>query len=412
LFADCTQTFNPGTFNETLNHQPSTLNHHPSKVIILGPAYPLRGGGIATFNERLAKEFIEEGFDTIIYTFSYQYPGFLFPGTSQYSTEPAPRGIPIKIKINSINPFNWIKVGNEINKIKPDIVVVRYWMPFMAPCLGTILRRIKKNKHTKIVCIADNIFPHEKFPLEKQLTKYFIKPVDSFITMSEKVLSDLYLLDKKKPAQFIAHPLYDNFGEKISKEEARNKLGINREDKVVLFFGFIRKYKGLDMLLEAFKKMIVAQKISNLKLLIAGEFYEDEKNYQALLNDPLIKDHLILHTNFIANAEVKYYLCAADCVIQPYRSATQSGVTPLAYHFEIPMIVTNVGGLPSLVPDKEVGLIAQPNAESIAQKIIEYFDLGENYFLPFLKEEKKKYSWEIMVQAILKLAGFSSKQES
>jgi glycosyltransferase involved in cell wall biosynthesis len=280
-------------------------------------------------------------------------------------------------------------------------------MPFMAPCLGTILRRIKKNKRTKIVCIADNIFPHEKFPLENQLTKYFIKPVDAFITMSEKVLSDLRQLDKNKPAQFIAHPLYDNFGEKISKEKARIKLGIKAEEKVVLFFGFIRKYKGLDMLLEAFKKVIVAQKISNLKLLIAGEFYEDEKNYQALLNDPLIKDHLILHTNFIANAEVKYYLCAADCVIQPYRSATQSGVTPLAYHFEIPMIVTNVGGLPSLVPDKEVGLIAQPNAESIAQKIIEYFDLGENYFLPFLKEEKKKYSWEIMVQAILKLAGFS-----
>jgi glycosyltransferase involved in cell wall biosynthesis len=388
------------------------LSYQYSKVIIIGPAYPLRGGGIATFNERLAKEFIDEGFDTTIYTFSYQYPGFLFPGTSQYSTEPAPEDIPIKIKINSVNPFNWIKVGNEIKKIKPDIVVVRYWMPFMAPCLGTILRRIKKNKRTKIVCIADNIFPHEKFPLERQLTKYFIKPVDSFITMSEKVLSDLNQLSKNKPAQFIAHPLYDNFGEKISKEDARKKLGISREDKVVLFFGFIRKYKGLDILLQAFKEVISKQKISKLRLLIAGEFYDDEKNYQSLLNDPLIKDHLILHTHFIANAEVKYYLCAADCVIQPYRSATQSGVTPLAYHFEIPMIVTNVGGLPSLVPDKEVGLIAHPNAESIAQKIIEYFDLGENYFLPFLKEEKKKYSWKIMVQAILKLAGFSSKQES
>lgn len=381
-------------------------------MIIIGPAYPLRGGGIATFNERLAKEFIDEGFDTTIYTFSYQYPGFLFPGTSQYSTEPAPKDIPIKIKINSVNPFNWIKVGNEIKKIKPDIVVVRYWMPFMAPCLGTILRRIKKNKQTKIVCIADNIFPHEKFPLERQLTKYFIKPVDSFITMSEKVLSDLNQLSKNKPAQFIAHPLYDNFGEKISKEDARKKLGISREDKVVLFFGFIRKYKGLDILLQAFKEVISKQKISKLRLLIAGEFYDDEKNYQSLLNDPLIKDHLILHTHFIANAEVKYYLCAADCVIQPYRSATQSGVTPLAYHFEIPMIVTNVGGLPSLVPDKQVGLIADPNAESIAQKIIEYFDLGENYFLPFLKEEKKKYSWKLMLQAILKLAGFSSKQES
>ncbi len=379
----------------------------PEKIIIIGPAYPLRGGGIATFNERLAKEFIDQGFDTAIYTFSYQYPSFLFPGTSQYSTEPAPQGIPIKIKINSINPFNWIKVGNELKKIKPDIVVVRYWMPFMAPCLGTILRKIKKNKHTKIVCIADNIFPHEKFPLEKLLTKYFIKPVDAFITMSEKVLADLHQINKNKRAQFIAHPLYDNFGEKISKEEARKKLGLSTDDKVVLFFGFIRKYKGLDILLEAFKKLITSQKIADLKVLIAGEFYEDEKNYQPLLNDPALKDHLILHTHFIANTEVKYYLCAADCVIQPYRSATQSGVTPLAYHFEIPMIVTNVGGLPSLVPDKKVGLVAEPNAESIAEKITEYFDLGEDHFLPFLKEEKKKYSWKVMVSAILKSADIS-----
>lgn len=372
------------------------------KIIIIGPAHPLRGGGIATFNERLAKEFIDEGFDTTIYTFSYQYPHFLFPGTTQYSTEAAPEAIPIKIKINSINPLNWIKVGNELKKIKPDIIVVRYWMPFMAPCLGTILRRVKKNKHTKIICIADNIFPHEKIPGEKLLTKYFIKPVDSFITMSEKVLSDLHQFTKNKPAQFIPHPLYDNFGEKISKEEAKKKLDINSEDKVLLFFGFIRKYKGLDILLNAIKILDAGSKNKNLKLLIAGEFYEDEKNYHQLLNDPEIKEHLILHTHFISNSEVKYYLCAADCVIQPYRSATQSGVTPIAYHFEIPMIVTNVGGLPSLVPNKKVGLIAEPNAKSIAEKIVEYFELGEDYFLPSLKEEKKKYSWENMVEAIVR----------
>jgi glycosyltransferase involved in cell wall biosynthesis len=381
------------------------------KIIIIGPAYPLRGGGIATFNERLAKEFINEGFDTTIYTFSYQYPGFLFPGTTQYSTEPAPEGIPIKIKINSINPFNWIKVGNEIKKIKPDIVVVRYWMPFMAPCLGTILRRIKKSNHTRIICIADNIFPHEKIPGEKILTKYFIKPVDGFITMSEKVLSDLHQFSKNKPAQFIPHPLYDNFGEIISKEEAREKLRISSDDKVILFFGFIRKYKGLDILLNAIKLLNSESKIENLKLLIAGEFYDDEKNYLQLLNDPGIKNHLILHTHFISNSEVKYYLCAADCVVQPYRSATQSGVTPLAYYFEVPMIVTNVGGLPSLVPDKKVGLIAEPNAENIAHKIAEYFELGENHFLPFLKEEKKKYSWKIMVDSIIKEAK-SIKQNS
>ena len=373
-----------------------------ASVIVIGPAHPLRGG-LASYDERLAKAFMDKGYDTAIYTFSYQYPSFLFPGTTQYSTEPAPEDISIKIKINSVNPFNWITVGNELKKLRPDFIVVRYWLPFMGPCLGTILRRVKKNKHTKIICIADNIFPHEKRPGDKAFTKYFLKPIDGFITMSEKVLADLQQFAEGKPAQFVPHPLYDNFGERISKEEARKKLQINLQDKVILFFGFIRKYKGLDILLTAMKLLKQDPSTQNIKLLIAGEFYEDEKNYQELLNDPLIKDNLLIHTEFISDSMVKFYLCAADCVIQPYRNATQSGVTPLAYHFEIPMIVTNVGGLPSLVPDKKVGLIAEPNPKSLAKKVKEYFDLGEEFFLSHLREEKKKYSWEVMVKTITEL---------
>jgi len=329
----------------------------PGKVVIIGPAYPLRGG-LASYDERLAREFMHNSYETTISTFSYQYPSFLFPGTTQYSTEPAPKDISIKVKINSINPFNWILVGNELKKLNPDIIVVRYWLPFMGPCLGTILRRVKKNKHTKMICIADNIFPHEKRPGDKMLTKYFLKPVDGFITMSEKVLADLHEFAKDKPSIFVPHPLYDNFGEKISKEEARSKLNISLNDKVILFFGFIRKYKGLDILLNTMKLLQQKPSTKKIKLLVAGEFYDDEKNYEQLLSDPQIKNNLILHTEFISDSMVKYYLCAADCVVQPYRNATQSGVTPLAYHFEIPMIVTNVGGLPSLVPDKKVGLIA------------------------------------------------------
>jgi glycosyltransferase involved in cell wall biosynthesis len=375
------------------------------KIIIIGPAHPLRGG-LASYDERLAKEFTSHGFDTTIYTFSYQYPSFLFPGTTQYSTEPAPGNISIKVKINSVNPINWVIVGREIKKLNADIIVVRYWLPFMGPCLGTILRIAKKNHHTKVVCIADNIFPHEKRPGDKAFTKYFLKPIDAFITMSQKVLADLDQFAKGKPAQFVPHPLYDNFGEKISKEEARRKLNINPDYKVLLFFGFIRKYKGLDILLESMTILKKNPSTRDIKLLIAGEFYEDKKNYLELLSDPDIQDNLIIHTEFITDSMVKYYLCAADCVVQPYRKATQSGVTPLAYHFEKPMIVTNVGGLPSLVPDKKVGLVAEPNPNDIAEKIVEYFQLGENYFLHHLRDEKKKYSWSNMVQAILKLAGF------
>lgn len=371
------------------------------KIIIIGSAYPLRGGGIASYNERLAREFMTQGYDTTIYTFSLQYPKFLFPGTTQYSTEPPPKDLKIKVCINSINPFNWIAVGNELRKIMPDIVVVRYWLPFMGPCFGTILRRVKKNNHTKVVCIADNIIPHEKRTGDKVFTKYFIKPVDAFITMSKKVLSDLQQFVKNKPSEFIPHPLYDNFGEKVSKAEARQKLGIAPEDKVILFFGFIRKYKGLDILLQAMK--ILKDEGQQVKLLIAGEFYDDKKSYEELMDKLEIRNNLILHTDFIRDSEVKYYLCAADCVVQPYRNATQSGVTPLAYHFERPMIVTNVGGLPDMVPG-EVGLVAEANAGDIAKKIIEFFRLGEEYFLPHLREEKKKYSWNNMVQAIINLA--------
>lgn len=378
---------------------------YKKKVIIIGPAYPLRGG-LASYDERLAKEFNQQGYDTTIYTFSLQYPGFLFPGTTQYSSEPPPPHLRIKVCINSIDPLNWIKIGNELKKIKPEIIVVRYWLPFMGACLGTILRRVKKNSYTKVVCIADNILPHEKRTGDTLLTKYFLKPVDAFITMSEKVLADLKMFTKK-PARFISHPLYDNFGEKISKEEARNKLKIKNEELIVLFFGFIRKYKGLDILLRAMKILKDLREAgnqqpstSNIKLLIAGEFYEDKKIYTDLIEQLDIKDDLILRTDFIPDSEVKYYLCAADCVVQPYRMATQSGVTPLAYHFEIPMIVTNVGGLPALVPDRKAGLVAEPDPNDIAKKILEYFQLGENYFLPHLREEKKKYSWSKMVQAI------------
>jgi glycosyltransferase involved in cell wall biosynthesis len=373
------------------------------KVIIIGPGHPLRGG-LATFNQRLAKEFIQSGYDCSIYSFSLQYPSFLFPGKTQYSDEPAPEGLTIHSVINSINPLNWIKVGNRLKKERPDIIVVRYWLPFMGPALGTILRRVRKNKHTKIVCIADNIIPHEKRPGDKVFTKYFLKSCDAFITMSEKVMTDLRSFEKDKPALQVQHPLYDIFGEIVSKPIARKHLGLLETDNIVLFFGFIRKYKGLDLLLEAVAYLKNQKpKTKNQKLLIAGEFYEDAKQYHELINKLDIKEQLILKTDFIPDSEVKYYLCAADAVIQPYRNATQSGVTPLAYHFEKPMVVTNVGGLPSLVPDGKVGIVVEPYPQAIAEGILKFYQLGEDYFIPHLRSEKQKYSWQKLVTTVLEL---------
>jgi len=371
-------------------------------IVILGSAWPLRGGGLSTFNERLARELISEGHKVSIYTFSLQYPKFLFPGKSQYSTEKAPADLNIKQEVNSINPLNWIKVGNELRKLKPDIIIVRYWLPFMGPSLGSILRTAKKNKHTRIICIADNIVPHEKRPGDKILTRYFLKSADAFVTLSEKVLSDLRVFEPQKKAIYIPHPLYDNFGDPVEKAAARKWLGIPETGKLILFFGFIREYKGLDLLFRAMAEEKI--KNSGIRLMVAGEFYEDPQPYLKLIEELNISEQVIMRTSFINDDAVRFYCSAADLVVQPYRHATQSGVTPLAYHFEKPMIVTNVGGLPAMVPDGKAGLIAEPDPVSIADHIIEFYALGEDHFLPHLREEKKKYSWNRLVKAILDLA--------
>ena len=370
-----------------------------ARIVLIGPAYPLRSG-LATFNERLVRAFQEEGHSVVIYSFSLQYPSFLFPGKTQYSTEAPPENILIKSRINSINPFNWLETGRELKRQSPDLIVVRYWLPFMGACLGTILRRVRKNKHTRIIAITDNIIPHEKRPGDRLLTRYFLRSCDAFITMSEKVLQDLRSLEQTKPALLVTHPLYDNFGAPVDKQHARKQLGLPAEGNILLFFGFIRKYKGLDMLLEA----LALLKQFPVRLLVAGEFYEEEAPYREQIRRLGLEDKLILRTDFIPDSQVKYYFCAADVVIQPYRNATQSGVTPLAYHFEKPMIVTDTGGLPAMVPHEKAGLVCKPVPASIADAVIRFYETGEASFIPFLREEKKKYTWEKLTGNILKLA--------
>ena len=372
------------------------------KVLIIGPAHPLRGG-LASFNQRLAREFLAEGDHCELVSFSLQYPGFLFPGTTQYTDDPPPEGLVIRTVINSVNPLNWISVGRKLRLWKADIIVVRFWLPVIGPALGTILRRITSNRHTRIICIADNILPHEKRPGDKAFIKYFLRSCQAFITMSEKVMNDLRQFEPTKPAVLLRHPLYDNFGAPLNKEDARRHLGLDPEDRILLFFGFIRKYKGLDLLLEAMS--LPAVKELKLKLLVAGEFYEDDQPYHELIKKLSLEDSVILRTNFIADDDVKYYLSAADCVVQPYRSATQSGVTPLAYHFNKPMIVTNVGGLPAMVPNEKVGLICEPEPAALATAIAKFYTMGKDHFLPFIQEEKKKYSWQKLTSAIKTLAG-------
>jgi D-inositol-3-phosphate glycosyltransferase len=368
------------------------------KVVLVGSAHPLRGG-LATFNERLVREFRSRGDDATITTFSLQYPGFLFPGKTQYSTEPAPGDIPIEVCVNSINPFNWYQRGRRIKKNSPDLVLVKFWMPFMAPCLGTICRIARKNRHTKVISVIDNIVPHEKRPGDRLLAQYFVNSCDGFIVMSESVAGEMRSFTDKKPVLFSPHPLYDTFGKPLPKNAAKKNLKLEQDTHYILFFGFIRDYKGLDLLLTAFADDRIRKR--NLKLIVAGEFYTNPKPYTDLIEKFALGDSVIMQNDFIPDSMVADYFCAADLVVQPYKNATQSGVTQIAYHFDKPMVVTDTGGLSEIVPDGVTGFVVQPEPSAIASAIIRFYEeKREVEFSANASREKQKYSWGKMVDAI------------
>ncbi len=371
------------------------------KIAILGSAHPLRGG-LAAFNERLAYQLQQQGHEVVTYSFSLQYPSFLFPGKTQFTDEPAPAGLKILTVVNSVNPLNWLSVGGQMNKEMYDLIIVKYWLPFMGPAFGTILRNAKKNKHTRVVCIVDNIIPHEKRPGDKPFTKYFIKAVDAFVTMSKDVLKDVKTFTDK-PSFFTPHPIYDSYNEAVSKQAACEKLHLDPNKKYILFFGFIREYKGLDWLLGAMADERIRQ--AGIELIAAGEYYNKEVEIanNKIIEEQKLQSRVHLKTDFIPNSEVRYYFSAADLVVQPYKHATQSGITQIAFHFEKPMVVTNVGGLAEVVPDGKVGFVAEPNPTAIADAILKFYEPDS---IPGLHEnilnEKKKYSWDTFTEVMMK----------
>ncbi len=369
------------------------------KIILLGPAYPYRGGP-ATFNDRLARQFSAEGHDIEVVTFLLQYPGILFPGKTQYNDGPPPEGVRIERLVNSVNPFNWISTGRKIKKLKPDLLIVRYWLPFMAPCFGTIARIVRSNLHTKILCIFDNVIPHEKRPGDKALTRFFVSSIDGAVVMSETVGKDLRMFREDIPVRLSPHPLFDAYGEPLPREDAVAYLKMDPDDLFLLFFGFIRAYKGLDLLIEAFSDKRLRDK--GLKLIIAGEFYEDDTPYRELVKKYGLEGEIIFFDRFIRDDEVPVFFSLADLVVQPYRSATQSGVTQIAFHYGKPMLVTDVGGLREIVKDGVCGYVVKPEPDSIAGAILDYFDNNRKpVFEKGVKSEKEKFAWDRMTEAIL-----------
>lgn len=370
------------------------------KIAIIGTAFPYRGG-LADFNERLAQEMQNDRHQVDIYTFSLQYPNFIFPGKSQYRKEPKPTNLQISRVLSSVNPFSWIKTGQQLKKKKYDLLIIPYWLPFMSPCLSTVAYTARKNSSSKIISIVHNMTPHERRLGDRFFSKLFIQQCDAFIALSKSVLTDINSFNSTKPKSLSPHPVYDNFGKEISKEEALKNLSLDPNFSYILFFGLIRDYKGLDLLLKALPTL----KNQNVKLIIAGEYYSNKEYYQSIIKQNNLENKVIEINQFIPNDEVKNYFCVCDLVVQPYKSATQSGVTQIAYHFNKPMIVTNVGGLKEMCPNNKVGYVVEPNHIQVGKAINRFFEEADIDELTHnILKEKKKYSWKTFAKEVYSLS--------
>lgn len=377
------------------------------RIGILGTTWPYRGG-LTAFNERLARQFMSEGHEVEIFTFTLQYPDFLFPGKTQYSDAPQPADLSITRTMNSINPFSWLKTARLIRKKQIELLVIKFWIPLMAPCLGTIAR-LARRRGVRVVSILDNVIPHEPHFWDKWLIRYYVRSIDRFVAMSESVQQDcLRFLPAAQHGRVALspHPLYDNFGEVVPKAEARKILGLPADKTILLFFGFIRDYKGLDLLMKAYAKVQRddVQRPKELLLVVAGEFYNNGQQYSELEKDLQLEGTIEWRTDFIPDEQVRYYFSAADLIVQPYKSATQSGVTQIAYHFEKPMLVTNVGGLAEIVPDGKVGYVCEVDEAPVADAIERFANMESNereqLFRKNIQHEKQKYAWSKMTQMI------------
>ncbi len=372
------------------------------KIAIISTAFPLRGG-IAHYVS-LLRDHLSKRHQVSIITFKRQYPKFLFPGKSQEEKGAAAGEQPSPQVIDTLNPLTWFKAGRMAARLNPDLLIFKYWMPFFAPAFGTIARVAKKRSACRVLFICDNVLPHEKTPVDKMLTGWALKAGDSFIVQSKSVEKDLRSLIESPSYKLVPHPVYEIFGGSTDKTEARRKFGLMQDEKVILFFGYIRKYKGLHVLLEAVSKALASVRFT---LLVAGEFYDEERSYREQIDRLGIAGSVKVFSDYIPNDEVAAYFSAADVVVLPYLDATQSGIVQIAYNFNKPVITTDVGGLAETVIHGKTGLVVPPNSpEDLAAAIVAFFreKLGE-LFSSGVSEQKRLYSWDNLVNAIEELSG-------
>ena len=370
-------------------------------IVLVGTFPPFRGG-IANFYHTLADK-LSNAHNVSAINFTTQYPKILFPGQSQYEENVEQTIYPSERILSTINPFTWDKTAKRIIELRPDMIIFKYWMPFFAPSFGTLLKKVKKKMDVQSIVICDNIIPHEGRTFDETLTKYFFNNVDSFIVMSKSVENDLLSYYPNAKFVYTPHPLFDLFGDQIPKNDAKLQLGI-KEKKMLLYFGLIRAYKGLDLLIEAAGKL--KKKLQNVKILAVGDCYENQDHYRELIKTHDVEDIFDLRMEFVPNNQVHKYFSAADAIVLPYKSATQSGVVPVAYHFNKPVIITDVGGLKEIVLDGKTGLVVKPDADHIANGVIKFYNIwSETDFDSDIEEFKQQFTWNIFIEKLEQLIG-------
>ena len=372
------------------------------RVALVGPMHPYRGG-IAHYLEKMEAGLRERGHETVPVTFTRQYPELLFPGKTQYVEDAETTADDPERLLDSLNPWTWYRTARYLAEQDPDVVLFKYWMSYFAPSFGLIARYLRR-QGVRVVTVVDNALPHERRPGDKVLGKFFLRACDGLIVMSDEVEGDLHDLGIEAPIRRVNHPIYNTFGEARPREEARNELGLPTDAPVLLFFGFVRRYKGLHVLLEALPRIV--ERLPDVRLVVAGEFYDDKAFYENIIEKHQLGPYLHLHDGYVSDEDVAAYFSAADVVVQPYVSATQSGVAKIAYHFERPLIMTDVGGLAEMMPDGEAGLVVPPeDPEALADAVGRFFEEDlQARLTDGVRREKKKYAWTPLFEAVERFA--------
>ena len=370
------------------------------RISLLGPAWPYRGG-IAHFQAGLARVLAARGHRVDEVTFRRQYPEKLFPGKSQFDGGPPPDDrAPAAQLIDSLNPLSWPRTARFVAEGGTEVALFMHWMPFFGPAFGVIARRLRK-RGVRVLAVVHNALPHERRPGDQVLTRFALGACDGLVVLSDQVREDVASLGVAAPVAQVEHPVYDGFGDPTPKAEARTELGLPESSPVFLFFGFIRRYKGLHVLLDAWAS--VRQRVPKAQLVVAGEFYADEA---ALRAQAAALDGVRLDADYVPDDRVGLYVSAADAVVQPYLSATQSGVAQIAFHFGRPVITTDVGGLAEIVPDGEAGLVVPPDdPAALADALVRFVedDLGDA-LAAGVRQQRERFSWDRLAEAVERLA--------